>query len=183
MSTRASDPREHHHEIQSSDHNRAVAGFLLIPTTAMSAPAVKAVEVNGVRLFYMEEGSGEPAVFVHGAPSDLRTWEPVREGVAKKYRFIAYTQRYFGTEPWPDDGKNFSIATLAGDLATFITSLDAGPVHLVGWSYGGVVAMHAAVKNPSLVRSLILYEPAAPVISVLPADSAEGKSARESHPR
>ena len=152
---------------------------LLIPTTAMSAPAVKAVEVNGVRLSYVEQGSGEPAVFVHGAPSDLRAWEPVREEVAKKYRFIAYTQRYFGTEPWPDDGKNFSIATLADDLATFITSLNAGPVHLVGWSYGGVVAMQAAVKNPSLVRSLILYEPAAGVISVLPADSAEGKSARE----
>ena len=132
---------------------------LLIPTTAMPAPAVKAVEVNGVRLSYMEQGSGEPAVFVHGAPSDLRTWEPVREAIAKKYRFIAYTQRYFGTEPWPDEGKNFSIATLADDLATFITSLNAGPVHLVGWSYGGVVAMPAAVKNPSLVRSLILYEP------------------------
>ena len=49
---------------------------LLIPTTAMSAPAVKAVEVNGVRLSYMEQGSGEPAVFVHGAPSDLRTLGP-----------------------------------------------------------------------------------------------------------
>src|SRR5262245_53430931 len=154
---------------------------LLIPTTAISAPAVKAVEVNGVRLSYVEQGSGEPIVFVHGAPTDLRGWEPVREGIASKYRFIAYTQRYFGTEPWPDDGKNFSIATLADDLATFITSLNAGPVHLVGWSYGGAVAMQAAVKNPSLVRSLILYEPAAviSVISVLPADSAEGKSARE----
>ena len=150
---------------------------LLIPTTAMSAPAVKAVEVNGVRLPYVEQGSGEPAVFVHGAPTDLRTWEPVREGVAKKYRFIAYTQRYFGTEPWPDDGKNFSIATLADDLATFITSLNAGPVHLVGWSYGGQVAMQAAVKNPSLVRSLILYE--ARIASMLPTDSAEGKAARE----
>jgi pimeloyl-ACP methyl ester carboxylesterase len=37
--------------------------------------------------------------------------------------------------------------------------------------------MSAAVKNPSLVRSLILYEPA--VISVLPAESAQGKLARE----
>jgi len=148
---------------------------LVVPTTSQAA---KEVEINGVRLQYVDQGSGEPMVFVHGAPSDLRTWEPVREGVAKKYRFIAYTQRYFGTEPWPDDGKNFSIATLADDLATFITSLNAGPVHLVSWSYGGAVAMQAAVKNPSLVRSLILYEPVA-VISVLPADSAEGKSARE----
>src|SRR5262245_20510150 len=104
---------------------------LLIPSTAMSAPAVKEVEVNGVRLSYMEQGAGEPIVFVHGAFSDLRVWEPVREEVAKRYRFIAYTQRYFGTEPWPDDGKNFSIQTDADDLAKFITSLNAGPVHLV----------------------------------------------------
>jgi pimeloyl-ACP methyl ester carboxylesterase len=70
-------------------------------------------------------------VFVHGAPSDLSHWEPVREGIASKYRFLAYTQRYFGTAPWPDDGKNFSIQTLADDLTKFITSLNAGPVHLV----------------------------------------------------
>jgi pimeloyl-ACP methyl ester carboxylesterase len=90
----------------------------------------------------------------------------VREAIAKRHRFIAYTQRYFGTEPWPDAGKNFSIATRADDLAKFITSLNAGPVHLVGWSHGGLVAITAAVSHPSLVRSLILYE--ATVIPVLP---------------
>jgi pimeloyl-ACP methyl ester carboxylesterase len=135
------------------------------------------VDINGVRLQYVEQGSGETMVFVHGAPSDLSHWEPVREGIASRYRFIAYTQRYFGTEPWPDDGKNFSIQTLADDLTRFVTSLNAGPVHLVSWSYGGLAAMSAAVNNPSLVRSLILYEPA--VISALPAESAEGKAARE----
>ena len=109
--------------------------------------------------------------------TDLRAWEPVREEIAKRYRFIAYTQRYFGTEPWPDEGKNFSIATHADDLAKFITALNAGPVHLVGWSHGGLVAVTAAVSDPSLVRSLILYE--ANVISVLPAESPEGKIARE----
>jgi pimeloyl-ACP methyl ester carboxylesterase len=150
---------------------------LLVPTTAMSSPSAKEVEVNGVRLQYVEQGSGEPIVFVHGVLSDLRIWEPVREEIAKKYRFIAYTQRYFGTGPWPDEGKNLSIATLADDLAKFITSLNAGPVHLVGWSYGGQVATTVAVKNPAVVRSLILYEPS--VLSVLPAESTEGIAARE----
>ncbi len=150
---------------------------LVVPTTTPWAQTAKEVEINGFRAQYVEQGSGEPMVFVHGVPSDLRSWEPVREGIAKKYRFIAYTQRYFGTLPWPDDGKNFSIPTLADDLATFITSFNAGPVHLVSWSFGGLVAMQAAVKNPALVRSLILYEPN--VISVLPAESAEGKAARE----
>src|SRR5882724_227230 len=139
--------------------------------------AAKEVEVNGVRLQYIDQGSGEPIVFVHGAPHDLRAWEPVREETAKRYRFIAYTQRYFGTESWPDEGKNFSIATHANDLAKFITLLNAGPVHLIGWSHGGVVALTAAISDPSLVRSLILYE--AGVVSVLPAESPEGKIARE----
>jgi pimeloyl-ACP methyl ester carboxylesterase len=150
-------------------------------TLVFSARAAKEVEVNGVRLQYVEYGSGEPIVFVHGAPHDLRAWEPVREEIAKRYRFIAYTQRYFGTEPWPDEGKNFSIATHADDLAKFITSLNAGPVHLVGWSHGGLVSVTAAVSDPSLVRSLILYE--ASVISVLPAESTEGRIAREDRAR
>ena len=141
------------------------------------AQAAKEVEVNGVRLQYVEQGSGEPIVFVHGAPHDLRAWEPVREAIAERYRFIAYTQRYFGTKPWPDEGKNFSIATHADDLGKFITSLNAGPVHPVGWSHGGLVAVTAALSDPSLVRSLILYE--AIIMSVLPAESPEGKIARE----
>ena len=143
--------------------------------------AAKEAEINGVRLQYIEQGSGEAIVFVHGAPHDLRAWEPVREEIAKRYRFIAYTQRYFGTEPWPDEGKNYSIATHADDLAKFITSLNAGPVHLIGWSHGGVVAVTAAISDPSLVRSLILYE--AFVLSVLPAESPEGKIAREDRAR
>jgi pimeloyl-ACP methyl ester carboxylesterase len=150
---------------------------LVVPTTMSWAQVTKEVEINGFRTKYVEQGSGEPMVFVHGAPADLRAWEAIREGIASRYRFIAYNQRYFGTEPWPDDGKNFSIPTLADDLATFITSFNAGPVHLVSWSFGGLVAMQVAVKNPSLVRSVILYEPN--VISVLSTDSAEGRAARE----
>ena len=72
---------------------------LVVPTTTPWAQAAKEVEINGVRLQYKEQGSGEPVVFVHGALGDLRSWEPVREGIASKYRFVAYTQRYYGTEP------------------------------------------------------------------------------------
>jgi pimeloyl-ACP methyl ester carboxylesterase len=150
---------------------------LVIPSRATSASLAKEIEVNGVRLSYVEQGSGEPVVFVHGAFSDLRVWEPVKEEVAKRYRFIAYTQRYHGVGAWKDDGKEYSTATHADDLAKFITSLNVEPVHLVGRSAGGRVAMTAALRNPALVRTLTLHEPEAP--SVLPADSAEGKAARE----
>ena len=143
----------------------------------MSVSSTKEVEVKGVRLHYVEQGSGEPIVFVHGVPLDHRAWEPVRENIAKTFRFITYTQRYCGTGSWLDQGENFSVATHTDDLAEFIRLLNTGPVHLVGFSYGGQVATTAAVKSPSLVRSLILYEAA--VMSVLPKGSAEGKVARE----
>ena len=85
---------------------------LLIPSTAMSGPAVKEDEVNGVRLQYWDQGSGEPVIFVHGVISDHRAWEPIRDEIAKKYRFIALTQRYFGTGPWKDDGKGIQCCDL-----------------------------------------------------------------------
>jgi pimeloyl-ACP methyl ester carboxylesterase len=143
---------------------------------ATSESTVREIEVNGARLQYLEQGSGEPIVFVHGALSGVGAWEPLRPVIAGKYRFIAYMQRYFGSGPWSDKGEGFSAAIHAADLTELVAQLDAGPVHLVGWSYGGMVATTAALKDPSLVRSLILYEPT--VISVLPEDSPEGKAAR-----
>ena len=129
------------------------------PTNATSAPLVGHAEVNGICLPYVEQGSGQPVVFVHGALSDLRGWEPVRQEMAKrgesatKYRFIAYSQRYFGTHRWTDSGKRFSAATHADDLVKFIAALDTGPVHLVGTSYGGLVVTTAAITTPTLVRA------------------------------
>ena len=163
----------------------AVAPPLDPAVLAGAAPGTVAteVEVNGVCLPYVEQGSGEPIIFVHGALSDLRTWEPARaefvrrDEIVSRYRFIAYSQRYYGPRIWKDEGKDFSVATHADDLARLIVALDAGPVHLVGTSYGGLVATTAAVKSPSLVRSLILYEPA--LVSVLPEKSEDGKAARK----
>jgi pimeloyl-ACP methyl ester carboxylesterase len=144
---------------------------------AISGPTAKEIEVNGVRLQYVEQGYGEPMIFVHGTLSGFGAWEVVGPQIAKKYRFIAYAQRYFGSGPWLDEGTGFSVATHAADLVELITQLVAGPVHIVGWSYGGGVAMIAALQKPSLVRSLILYEPS--VISVLPLASPAGRAARQ----
>ena len=149
----------------------------LVPSIAMSAPLTKEIEVNGVRLSYVEDGTGEPVVFVHGAFSDFRVWKPQREEIAKRYRFISYTQRYHGVGAWSDDGKNYNTATHVDDLAKFITSLNVGPVHLVGRSGGARLSLIVALKNPALVRTLTLHEPA--LLSVLPAGSAEEKAARE----
>ena len=59
------------------------------------------MQVNGASLTYVDDGQGAPVVFVHGSLADHRTWERQRAIVGKQYRVIAYSQRYFNTEPSP----------------------------------------------------------------------------------
>jgi pimeloyl-ACP methyl ester carboxylesterase len=81
-------------------------------------------------------------VFVHGAWMDLRYWEPQRQAVAAQYRFIASSLRYHGTAPWPDAGEHYAGATHVANLVALIREVHAGPVHLVGLSYGQNIRTH-----------------------------------------
>jgi pimeloyl-ACP methyl ester carboxylesterase len=139
---------------------------------AEDTPPLGHLRVNGVDLAYVDQGTGTSVVFVHGAFSDLRIWEAQRPAVAQRYRFIAYNFRYHGTAPWPDEGTHYSAATHAADLVAFLRALQAGPAHLVAHSYGGPLAIVAALEHPELVRSLTLAEPA---MDALLADLPEGK--------
>jgi pimeloyl-ACP methyl ester carboxylesterase len=132
--------------------------------------------VNGATLTFLEQGTGAPVLFLHGAITDLRMWEGQRETVAAKYRFIALSMRYFGTAPWPDDGAHFSEATHVADIAAFIRMLEAGPVYLVGHSYGSRLALAITFQHPELVRGLFLNEPG--LISAV-TDPAEREAAVE----
>jgi len=163
-----------------------VSGCQTPPPAAVAdrAPAVspaptigahtRQIEVNGARLTYSEQGRGVPVVLVHGSLSDLRIWEAQRLAIAQRYRYVALTQRYFGTEKWSGDGKDFTQDVHAADLAAFIRALDAGPVHLVGWSYGGLTTLLVAKEHPELVRTLTVHEPG---IRSLLLDTVEGRQA------
>jgi len=143
-----------------------------------SMPMPKKISVNGIDLKYVEQGTGEPVVFVHGSNSDYRTWEPQRESISKHYRFIALSMRYFGDEPWLDNGEKFSVETHADDLVEFIRKTTSGPVHLVGWSYSGSVILTVAVRHPDLIKSLFLFEPSVPSIVEVPLAAKEIKEDR-----
>lgn len=130
------------------------------------------IEVNGAQLEYFELGSGTPIVFVHGAPSDCRMWKPHCAILAGQYRTIAYTQRYFGTAKWQEDGPPFGVRSHADDLMKLVRQLDAGPVHLVAWSYGGHVALTALTEEPRLFRSALIYEPGFPTYVTDPSELA-----------
>ena len=59
----------------------------------------KRAQVCGVELAYVEEGTGQAVVFVHGGFNDLTIWEQQVPAVAQRYRAIAYSRRY----AWPNE--------------------------------------------------------------------------------
>jgi pimeloyl-ACP methyl ester carboxylesterase len=134
------------------------------PTASQSPPAVKYMDIGGhTRLPWVEQGRGAPVVFVHGAVSDYRTWDRHRAALADSgYRAIAYSQRYFGTEPWGQNWPAFGVQTHSDDLVAFVRGLGVGPVHLVAWSYSGHMVLNVALKHPELVKSAFVFEPAVP---------------------
>jgi pimeloyl-ACP methyl ester carboxylesterase len=117
-------------------------------------------------------------VLVHASVTDHRIWAPHARRIGQHFRVIAPTQRFFGSTPWPDDGRVFSIATHAVDLAEFIRALEIEPVSMVGWSYGAAVCLMMAATRPELVRRLVLYEPAISSFVNAPADAQAASADR-----
>lgn len=126
------------------------------------------IDVNRVKLEYVEQGQGEPIVFIHGSASDYRTWQNQLNVFDKQFRTIAYSRRYH----WPNqpivEGVDYSMAEHIEDLKMLLNTLKAKPAHLIGHSYGALIALVLASEEPQYVRSLVLAEP--PAVSLFVSD-------------
>lgn len=148
---------------------------ILLSACAATAPrtwdlpeGVRTQRVNGYDMAWLARGSGTPVVLVHGTLTDYRWWTPQMEPLAERHRPVAVSLRHYYPERWNGQGDTLSMPQHVSDLAAFISALDAGPVHLVGWSRGGQAALQMAARHPRLLKSLVLIDPA-PIASLLPS--------------
>jgi pimeloyl-ACP methyl ester carboxylesterase len=123
------------------------------------------IEVRGTRLEYMERGSGEPVVFVHGGLNDVRAWNRQLPAFASTYRTVAYSCRSYHPNEQSPAGATVTLDTHVDDLADVLGTLHLAPAHLIGASNGGLVCLLLARRMPELVRTLVLADP--PVLSLL----------------
>ncbi len=141
---------------------------------------VKTMRVNGYDMAYVERGTGVPIVLVHGAFSDYRYYAAQMEPLSAKYRVISVSLRHYYPEHWNGNGNDFSYRQHADDLAAFIQALGAGPVHVVGHSRGGSVAMHMASAHPELVRSLVVAEGGRNIPAFMPTEPQYAEETKQS---
>ena len=112
------------------------------------------LERDGTRIWYELVGSGSPLMIVQGIgyPSDA-SWRLIPK-LDSKHRVLSFDNRGVGRSDVPV--VPFSIEDMADDAAAVIAAAGYASVHVLGLSMGGLIAQELALRQPDLVRTLIL---------------------------
>src|SRR5215212_6082518 len=112
--------------------------------------------------------TASPIVLIHGDFGDgFESWGAVCERIGRRRRMVVIDRPGFG-EDLPDDAR-FSIAGEARALLDVAADMGISSFHIVGHSYGGLIALEMAITRAEYLRSLHLIEP--PFLDLLPEQS------------
>jgi pimeloyl-ACP methyl ester carboxylesterase len=114
------------------------------------------IQISGHHRLYDSDGSGPAVILVHGSLSNGKQWRKLAERLRDRFRVLSLDLYMTRNE----DGFEIGDFGFADDVA-FVETLLASypPAHLVGHSYGGVVAARAALNKCNALASLTLIEP------------------------
>jgi pimeloyl-ACP methyl ester carboxylesterase len=116
-------------------------------------------EVNGVRLHYVEAGSGPLVLLLHGFPEFWFGWHrQIPMLAAAGFRVVAPDMRGYNLSDKPVGWRNYERAHLSGDIAALIRHLGADKAHVVGHDWGGIVAWATAMDHPDVVDRLVVLD-------------------------
>ncbi len=109
---------------------------------------------DGVRLYYESHGDGPLLLLLEGMGGDIPGWRRNVPTLAARHRVVAYDHRGNGRSSMPDEA--VTMGAFVEDAVAMLDEIGADRGHLYGQSFGGMVAMEAALTHPGRVRSLVL---------------------------
>lgn len=115
------------------------------------------IEVRSRRAYFVDVGDGAPLLFLHGSMSTSAAWRGITNALNLKYRAISVDLWGYGksddwNENWPVD-----LSSEVDLIENLASSFDQ-PVHLVGHSHGGTLALEVAKRGRVDLQSLCLFE-------------------------
>ena len=113
------------------------------------------VHSNGIRMHYVEQGSGPLVVLCHGWPESWYSWRhQIPALAAAGFRVVAPDQRGYGRSDSPDAIAAYSIFNLVGDIVGLAKALKESQAVVIGHDWGAIVAQQCALLRPDLFRAL-----------------------------
>jgi 2-succinyl-6-hydroxy-2,4-cyclohexadiene-1-carboxylate synthase len=121
------------------------------------------IDANGIGMNVLVEGSGPPLMLLHGFTGRASGWKPFIEG-CPGFTIIAVDLIGHGDSDCPPDASRYSMPACLDDLAAVLDALAVAKTALLGYSMGGRVALHFALRHADRISALIL-ESASPGFS------------------
>ncbi|MCH8921208.1 MAG: alpha/beta hydrolase, partial [Chloroflexi bacterium] len=109
-------------------------------------------EINGVSLYYQEQGKGPAMVFAHGAGGNHLSWWQQVPVLSPDYRCITFDHRGWGLSL---DGQDAGPAAFVEDLHALLDHLGIEQATLVAQSMGGLTCLGFTIAYPQRVRALV----------------------------
>jgi pimeloyl-ACP methyl ester carboxylesterase len=110
--------------------------------------------LEGVRLAYDAEGTGEPLLLIQGLGYGRRGWGPAPAMLARRFRVITFDNRGFGDSEAPPGP--YTTLQLARDALAVLDAAEIERTNVIGISLGGMVAQELVLAEPERVRKLVL---------------------------
>jgi proline iminopeptidase len=115
------------------------------------------VDANGVMLYYLTLGHGEPLLILHGGPGASHDYFlPFLLPLARQHRLIFIDERGSGRSQKLQDASGYTVENMVEDTEGVRRALNLGKISLLGHSYGGALAQAYALKYQENLSHLIL---------------------------
>jgi len=112
------------------------------------------IATGAIETYYDRRGEGPEVLLIAGLGDPAEAWEAQLEGLSDRYTVTAFDNRGTGRVPLP--AGPLSLEIFADDAAALLRALGVEAAHVMGFSMGSVIAQHLALRNPRMVRSLVL---------------------------
>jgi pimeloyl-ACP methyl ester carboxylesterase len=113
------------------------------------------VDVNGIRMHVVEQGSGPLLVLCHGFPESSHSWRHQLPALAAAgYRAVAPDLRGYGRTDCPESVDRYTLLHLVGDLVGLLDGLEVESAVVIGHDWGATLAWHAALLRPDRFRAV-----------------------------
>lgn len=109
-------------------------------------------KVNGINLYFETHGAGRPLILLHGGLGSGEMFGPVLPALGERHQVITVDLQGHGRTA--DIDRPIDMRLMADDIAAFIDHAGLDKPDLVGYSPGGGVALHTAVKYPGQIRRI-----------------------------